>query len=82
MQKQFGVDVKVMVPYCIGLTTASRDSRIEAVDRRSIRSDGLAIGYHLRRHFEQLGYFLCVRPFLRVRYQRHLDNDLIRHFGG
>ncbi len=82
MQRRFGVDVKVMVPYCIGLTTDSRDSRIEAVDRRSIRSDRSGFGYHLRRHLEQLRYFFCVRPFLRVRHQQHLDNDLVRHHGG
>lgn len=82
IRKHLRVDVRVMVPYCIGLTTDSRDSRIEAVDRRSIRSNRVAVGYHLRRHFEQLRYFLGVRPFIRVRYQQHLDNDLVRHHGG
>ena len=82
ISKRLGIDVKVMVPYCIGLTTDSCDSRVEGVDGRSIRSDRSAIGYHFRRHCEQLRYFLCVRPFLRVGYQQYLDNDLVRHDGG
>ncbi|MGN6389591.1 MAG: glycosyltransferase family 25 protein [Burkholderiaceae bacterium] len=82
MQKRFGIDIKVLVPYCIGLTNASRDSRIEAVDRRSTRSNRIAMKYHLGRHFEQLRYFTFVRPFLRVGYQQHLENDLVRHYGG
>ena len=82
ISKRFGIDVRVMVPYCIGLTTDSRNSRIEGVDRRSIRPGRSAIGYHFRRQCEQLLYFIFVRPFLRVGYQQHLDNDLVRHYGG
>jgi glycosyl transferase family 25 len=80
IQKRIKIDIKVLVPYCIGLTSDSQESRITAVDQRSIRTKNAAIGFHLRRHFAQLRYFICERPFMRVRHQQYLDNDLIRHY--
>lgn len=63
------VDVKAVVPYCIGLTELANESSLEThrADLDATDKARRSIGYYLRRHVYQRFLFqIFVRPFLRV----------------
>jgi len=63
------VDVKAVVPYCIGLSELANDSSLETHRAEFDAADKAqrSIGYYLRRYLYQRFLFqIFVRPFLRV----------------
>lgn len=64
------IEVKALVPYSIGLTSASLSSSIEAMGVRAKKIvNGRNYTYYIRRSFKQLLFNVRSRPFIRIEYQ-------------
>lgn len=71
--------VKVLVPYSIGLTSASLASNIgESSDRIKELSEmrGRNYMYYVRKYFKRIGYLFRSRPFVKIKYQEKLQSDM------
>jgi glycosyl transferase family 25 len=70
------IAVKALVPYAIGLTSASLSSSIEAMGVRAKKLENSRnYLYYIRRNFKQLLFSIRSRPFIRIEYQDKSELD-------
>ncbi|MDX3904356.1 MAG: glycosyltransferase family 25 protein [Pigmentiphaga sp.] len=72
-EKRGIVQVKAVVPYCIGLSDLAADSSLESTrfDLDAADKARRSVGYYLHRYlYQRFLYQVLVRPFLRVAKQR------------
>jgi glycosyl transferase family 25 len=71
------IAVNALVPYAIGLTSASLSSSIDAQGERVKKvRNSRSYMYYMRRLYSQLVYSIRSRPFVRVEYQEKSALDL------
>jgi glycosyl transferase family 25 len=71
------IAVEALVPYAIGLTSASLSSSIDAQGERIKKTKNRrSFMYYMRRLYGQLLYSIRSRPFVRVEYQQKSGLDL------
>jgi glycosyl transferase family 25 len=68
--------VKALVPYPIGLTSASLSSSIDAMGVRVKKIvNGRNYLYYLRKYARQLRFLIASRPFIRIKFQEKREFD-------
>jgi glycosyl transferase, family 25 len=76
-QKHF-LPIKALVPYSIGLTSASLSSSIEAVEKRVQKIKKYKnFRYYVKKHIRKIIFLISLRPFIRIGYQEKAERDLL-----